>query len=92
MLAGGVGGEPSARFRLADASRVLRRYPGAALVMGGFVAQIFVRGLLITLIVVASIELLRHGRHRGRAAERGDRPGRSRRCDSVRSGSSASGD
>ena len=34
----------------------------------------------------------RHGRHRGRPAERGDRPGRSRRCDSVRSGSSASGD
>ena len=58
---GGVGGDPSARFRLADASRVLRRYPGAALLMGGFVAQIFVRGLLITLIVVASIELLDMG-------------------------------
>ncbi len=58
---GGVGADPSARFRLADASRVLRRYPGAALLMGGFVAQIFVRGLLITLIVVASIELLDMG-------------------------------
>ena len=58
---GGVGAERGARFRLADASRVLRRYPGAALLMGGFVAQIFVRGLLITLIVVASIELLDMG-------------------------------
>ena len=58
---GGVGTEPGTRFRLSDARRVLRRYPGAALVMGDFVAQIFVRGLLITLIVVASIELLDMG-------------------------------
>jgi MFS family permease len=49
------------RFRLAEAPAVLRRYPHAALVMGAFVVQIFVRGLLITLIVVASIELLDMG-------------------------------
>jgi cyclic nucleotide-binding protein/MFS transporter len=55
---GGVGADRSTRFRLADASRVLRRYPDAALIIGAFITQIFVRGLLITLIVVASIELL----------------------------------
>jgi MFS family permease len=46
------------RFRLAEAPGIVRRYPHATLVMADFVAQIFVRGLLITLIVVASIELL----------------------------------
>lgn len=49
------------RFRLAEGLAVLRRHPHAALVMSDFVAQIFVRGLLITLIVVASIELLGMG-------------------------------
>jgi MFS family permease len=49
------------RFRLAEAPSVLRRYPHATLVMADFVVQIFVRGLLITLIVVASIELLGMG-------------------------------
>ena len=49
------------RFRLAEAPAVLRRYPHATLIMGDFVAQIFVRGMLITLIVVASIELLGMG-------------------------------
>jgi Cyclic nucleotide-binding domain/Major Facilitator Superfamily len=58
---GGVGPDTVARFRLADAPRVFRRYPGAAVLMGDFVAQIFVRGLLITFIVVASIELLDMG-------------------------------
>jgi len=58
---GGVGADGAARFRFADAGRVLARYPGATLVVGDFVAQIFVRGLLITLIVVASIELLGMG-------------------------------
>jgi MFS family permease len=58
---GGVGAARVARFRLADAPRVLRSYPGAAVLIGDFVAQIFVRGLLITLIVVASIELLDMG-------------------------------
>ncbi len=58
---GGVGADTIARFRLADAPRVLRRYPGAAVLIGDFVAQIFVRGLLITFIVVASIELLDMG-------------------------------
>jgi MFS family permease len=46
------------RFRLAEAPAVLRRYPHATLVMADFVTQIFVRGMLITLLVVASIELL----------------------------------
>lgn len=58
---GGVGADTVARFRLADAPRVLRRYPGPAVLIGDFIAQIFVRGLLITLIVVASIELLEMG-------------------------------
>ena len=58
---GGVGADRSTRFRLADAPQVLRRYPNAVLIMGAFVAQVFVRGLLITLIVVASIELLGMG-------------------------------
>ena len=58
---GGVGADTIARVRLADAPRVLRRYPGAAVLLGDFVAQIFVRGLLITFIVVASIELLDMG-------------------------------
>jgi MFS family permease len=49
------------RFRVAEAPAVLRRYPHATLVMTDFVAQIFVRGMLITLIVVASIELLDMG-------------------------------
>ena len=58
---GGIGPDPRAGFRLADAPQVLRRYPGPVLVMGCFAAQIFVRGVLITLIVVASIELLGMG-------------------------------
>ena len=58
---GGVGADRVSRFRLADAPRVLRRYPGASLLIGNFVAQVFVRGLLITLVVVASIELLDMG-------------------------------
>lgn len=49
------------RFRLAEAPSVLRRNRQATLVVTDFVAQIFVRGLLITLIVVASIELLGMG-------------------------------
>jgi MFS family permease len=49
------------RVRLRDAPSVLRRNPHASLVMADFIAQIFVRGLLITLIVVASIELLGMG-------------------------------
>ena len=53
--------EHVARLRLGDALRVLRRYPGATLVAGNFVAQTFVRGLLVTLIVVSAIELLSMG-------------------------------
>ena len=55
---GGVSGDRTSGFRVADALRVVRRYPGATLVAGDFVVQTFVRGLLITLIVVSSIELL----------------------------------
>jgi MFS family permease len=58
---GGVGSGTVARFRLSDAPRVLRSYPGTAVLIVDFVAQIFVRGLLVTLIVVASIELLDMG-------------------------------
>lgn len=58
---GGVASGHVSQFRLADAPRVLRRYPHAALLIGNFVGQVFVRGLLITLVVVASIELLDMG-------------------------------
>jgi Cyclic nucleotide-binding domain/Major Facilitator Superfamily len=58
---GGIGAEGGAGFRLADAPRVVRRYPNVLLIIGSFITQIFVRGLLITLIVVASIELLDMG-------------------------------
>ena len=37
---------------------VLRRYPGATVVVADFVAQVFVRGVLIALTVAVSIELL----------------------------------
>jgi MFS family permease len=46
------------RVRIADAPAVLRRYPAATLVMGDFVAQVFVRGVFIALTVAISIELL----------------------------------
>jgi MFS family permease len=58
---GGVGVDRVTRFHIADAPAVLRRYPGASLVTADFVAQTFVRGLLVTLIVVSSIELLGMG-------------------------------
>jgi Cyclic nucleotide-binding domain len=58
---GGSSAGQSARLRLRSAPSVFRRYPGAATVIGDFVAQIFVRGLLITLIVVASVEVLDMG-------------------------------
>lgn len=56
------GGVRPARFRLLDVPGALQRYPATTLVViGGFVAQTFVRGLSITFIVVASIELLEMG-------------------------------
>jgi hypothetical protein len=58
---GGMGADRATGFRFADALRVVVRYPGATLVAGDFVVQTFVRGLLITLIVVSSIELLGMG-------------------------------
>jgi len=42
--------------------RTVARRPGPALVLLGFLSQVLVRGMLITLIVVASIELLGLGR------------------------------
>ena len=54
----GGGASSSAAFRLGDVPVVLRRYPGAALVVGDFVAQVFVRGIFIALTVAVSIELL----------------------------------
>jgi MFS family permease len=57
---GGAEGQGT-RLRLGDALRVLRQYPGATLVAGDFVAQTFVRGLLVTLIVVSAIDLLSMG-------------------------------
>jgi len=57
--AGVAEGSASAGFgRLIEGVRVLARRPGPAVAMIGFAAQVFVRGLLIPLIVVASIELL----------------------------------
>jgi MFS family permease len=44
--------------RLVNAHRVFARYRAAAIVAGDFTAQVFVRGLLITLTVVAAFELL----------------------------------
>jgi MFS family permease len=58
---GGAAEEHAARLRVGDALRVLRRYRGATLVAGDFAAQTFVRGLLVTLIVVSAIELLSMG-------------------------------
>ncbi len=49
------------RFQLTEAVRILRAYPGPATVVGDFVAQTVVRGLLTTLIVIASIEVLEMG-------------------------------
>jgi MFS family permease len=47
--------------RLAGAHRLIARYRPASIVAGDFVAQVFVRGLLLTLTVVAAIELLDMG-------------------------------
>ena len=55
---GGASAAGGARVRIADAPAVLRRYPTATLVMGDFVAQVFVRGVFIALTVAISIELL----------------------------------
>jgi MFS family permease len=53
--------ERAARPRLSEAPGVLRRYPTALLIASDFAAQCLVRGVLITLIVVGSIELLDMG-------------------------------
>jgi hypothetical protein len=53
-----VQAEVRTRVTLGEVTRVLRRYPAATLVMSDFVAQVFVRGVLIALTVAVSIELL----------------------------------
>lgn len=58
---GGIATEAGATPRLSEAPAVLRRYPTALVVTGDFAVQSMVRGLLITLIVVGSIELLDMG-------------------------------
>ncbi len=58
---GGAETAGGARFRFGDVSRMVRLYRGASLVVADFLAQVLVRGLLVTLIVVASIELLGMG-------------------------------
>ena len=72
---------PTARAG-SDSSRPVSELPGgagsAARVIG-FGLQTFVRGLLTVLIVVAAIELPRHGRRRRRRAQRGDGSRRARR-------------
>ena len=57
----GAGEDGASGFRVAEAARLLKRYPTTTLLMSTFVAQVFVRGLLITLIVVASIGFLGMG-------------------------------
>jgi MFS family permease len=57
---GGDAVQPSGP-KLSEAPRVLRRYPTPLLVIGDFAVQSMIRGLLITLIVVGSIELLDMG-------------------------------
>jgi hypothetical protein len=55
---GGARGSAGAHTQLREIPRVLRRYPAASLVVGDFVAQVFVRGVFIALTVAVSIELL----------------------------------
>jgi Cyclic nucleotide-binding domain len=57
----GNGHRAAVRFDPGAGVRALRAHPGAALIVGDFFAQTFVRGLLITLVVVASIGILRLG-------------------------------
>lgn len=54
MLERGARQRPS----LSAGFRALAHRPGPALVFLGFMGQVFVRGLLVTLVVVASLELL----------------------------------
>jgi hypothetical protein len=58
---GPVVGDKRGGFPLLRAARTILAYRGASLVIGGLVMQVFVRGLLVILIVVAAIELLDMG-------------------------------
>jgi MFS family permease len=53
--------ESERRPKFSDSPAVLRRYPTALVVTSDFAMQSMVRGLLVTLIVVGSIELLDMG-------------------------------
>jgi len=55
---GGASASGGSRARLGEIPQLLRRYPAASLVVGDFVAQVFVRGVFIALTVAVSIELL----------------------------------
>ena len=55
---GGASASGGSRARLGEIPQLLRRYPVASLVVGDFVAQVFVRGVFIALTVAVSIELL----------------------------------
>jgi len=54
-------GPATVLFEIPAGARALARLPGARLVLVGFAAQTFVRGLLTVLTVVAAIELLGMG-------------------------------
>jgi hypothetical protein len=58
---GRAAGRPPAGLALERGAHAIRAYPGAMLVIGGLSAQVFARGLLVTLLVVASVELLGMG-------------------------------
>jgi Cyclic nucleotide-binding domain/Major Facilitator Superfamily len=57
----GGGGVRGRTFELRDMPSALMRYPLTRLLVAGLSAQVFIRGLLITFLVVASIELLDMG-------------------------------
>jgi MFS family permease len=58
---GGMPAGSTPKLRLSHAAAVLRRYPTALVVTSDFAVQSMVRGLLIPLLVVGSIELLDMG-------------------------------
>lgn len=58
---GGMSAGSTPKLRLSHAAAVLRRYPTALVVTSDFAVQSMVRGLLIPLLVVGSIELLDMG-------------------------------
>ena len=57
----GRSGDGASRFQLADVPATVRRYPATAILLLDILAQVLVRGLLVTLMAVASIEILGMG-------------------------------